>query len=258
MSYDKYRDRLDHILSVARSAGGAGIEPEVCMLGSRSRDPEALRDALDREGLKLGALCLSLGWRLGKETDEEHAEADRVINYLRQFPGTVLTLVQHAGPDRSGLAERQANALANFNAVGRRAFEQGIVCAVHPNSPAGSIFRTRDDYGVLLEGLDPRYCGYAPDTGHIAKGGMDAGEIIRAYRPLIRHVHYKDMDKDGSWTALGQGCIDHKAITRYLRDTDYDGWIMVEEESAAAEADPDRVTAANGEYVTRALKPIIA
>jgi inosose dehydratase len=257
MSYNKYRDRLDHILDVVCSAGGTGVEPEVCMLGRYNRDPGALQEALDSRGLKLGALCLALEWRNAEETEEERVEADRIIRYLQRFPGTVLTLVQLPGQDRRELEKRQANALASINAVARRAFEQGIVCAFHPNSPTGSIFRIEDDYRVLFEGLDARYCGYAPDTGHIAKGGMNVEAIFRMYRPFIRHVHFKDMDANKTWTALGQGSIDHEAVTRYLRQTGYNGWIMVEEESAAAEADPDRVTVSNGAYIRDVLKPIV-
>lgn len=257
MSYDKYRNRLDHILDVVRKAGGAGIEPEVCMLGPYTREPVALLEALDVRGLRLGALCLALDWRHAGETEEERTEADRVIRFLKHFPGTVLTLVQLPGKDRSDLANRQVSALTNINAVARRAFEQGIACAYHPNSPSGSIFRVEDDYHVLLEGLDPRYCGYAPDTGHIARGGMDVEAIFRTYRSLIKHVHFKDMNTaSGAWSALGQGSIDHQGIMRYLNETGYDGWIMVEEESREAESDPDRMTVQNGVYIRDVLAPI--
>ncbi|OMF26723.1 hypothetical protein BK133_19980 [Paenibacillus sp. FSL H8-0548] len=256
MSYEKYRDQLDHILTTVTEAGGAGIEPEVCMLGRYTDTPLALLDELDRKGLRLSALCLALEWRHGEETEEERAEADRIIRYLKYFPGTILTLVQLPGKDRSDLVNRQSNALSNINAVAQRAFDQGIPCAYHPNSPSGSIFRVEEDYSVLLNGLDGRYCGYAPDTGHIAKGGMDVEAIIKTYRSMIKHVHFKDMNADGSWTALGQGIIDHKGIVRFLNGTGYDGWIMVEEESKGAESDPDQVTLQNGIYIREALAPL--
>lgn len=258
MSYEAYRDRLDHILDVVARSGGAGVEPEVCMLGRYTDDPAALQEALNHRNLKLGALCLALPWRHAAETEEERAEADRVIRYMQTFPDAVLSLVQLPGRDRRDLAERQRNALANVNAVARRASEAGVVCAYHPNSPAGSVFRTEEDYRVLLEGLDPRYCGYAPDTGHIAGGGMDPERIFRQYRPLIRHVHFKDRDAaSGKWSAMGEGSIDHVRLANYLHETGYRGWIMVEEESEAAESDPDRVTVQNGDYVRHTLQPVV-
>lgn len=180
-------------------------------------------------------------------------EADKAFAYLRHFPGTLLALGQMAGADRTDLRRRQANAISCFNAVGRRAVDRGIVCAFHPNSPAGSVFRTREDYAILLDGLDSDAVGLAPDAGHIAKGGMEAVEMFRSFAPLVRHVHFKDTAADGGWTEMGCGTIDFPAIVAVLREADYDGWIMIEDESPRAEADPDAVTLANGRYVRQCL-----
>lgn len=254
MSYAKYRDALEHILAVIRASGGEAVEPEVCMLGKYTHDPAALQEAVERHGLQLGALCLALPWQGPEETPEERAEAERVIRFLGSFPGTVLTLAQLPGEDRRELQTRQRHALVNINAIAERAADAGIVCAFHPNSPAGSVFRIEEDYRILFEGLDARYCGYAPDTGHIANGAMEVLDIFRTYRSLIRHVHFKDRDAvTGAWSAMGQGRIDHEGIVRYLRETSYEGWIMVEEESVQAETDPDGVTRANGQYLQSQL-----
>jgi inosose dehydratase len=254
MSYDKYADKLPHILQVIQAAGGEGVEPEVCMMGQYHTNPELLHADLEKRQLQLGALCLALEWRHEQETAEEQTEADRVIAYLRHFPGTLLILAQLQGNDRSELAERQANALLNINAVAKRSYEQGIRCAFHPNSPAGSVFRTEEDYQVLIEGLDPAYCGYAADTGHIANGGMDVMQIFRKYRSFIEHVHFKDRISEGRWSAMGDGSIDHLEVVLFLHETNYNGWIMVEEESVAAVASPDQATLANGKYMQVILK----
>jgi inosose dehydratase len=154
------------------------------------------------------------------------------------------------------LRQRQVNALACINAVAARAAARGVACSYHPNSPPGSLFRTRDDYQILLDGLDARHIGFAPDTGHIAKGGMDVLEVLETYRPLIRHVHFKDITAAGEWTAMGAGVIDFPRIVRRLKDTGYRGWIMIEEESAEAEVDPDGATLQNGVYLRQTLLPL--
>jgi inosose dehydratase len=153
------------------------------------------------------------------------------------------------GADRRNLAERQKNALACVNAVGARANAAGVVSAFHPNSPDGSIFRTADDYAVMLDGLASQNVGFAPDAGHIAKGGMDPVKVFRETLGLVRHVHFKDMDADGQWKEMGRGCIDFLGIVELLSQADYQGWIMIEDESAFAENDPDAATLANGKYV---------
>ena len=49
---------------------------------------------------------------------------------------------------------------------------------------------------------------------------MDAADVIRKYRPLIRHVHFKDMDAGSiAWSAMGEGDIDHPGILKELRET---------------------------------------
>ena len=257
MSGDKYVGKFPHIFSVARSAGFDGVEPEVCMMGDYYDDPAALRAELEKHGLRFGAISLACDWRAPAETEEEREQADRLFDYLEHFPGTHLALGQMPGQDRSHLRQRQENTLACINALAARAADRGIDCSFHPNSPAGSVFRTDEDYRILMDGLDANVLGYAPDAGHVVKGGMDVIEIFKRYRRLIRHVHFKDITGDGRWAAMGAGVIDFPALVAFLHETDFHGWIMVEEESAQAESDPDGVTIANGRYVRDSLLPIL-
>jgi len=258
MSGQKYVGKLPHITGVVREAGFTGIELETCMMGEYYDDAALLRDLLAERGLALGALCLVCDWRGPRETDEEQAAAERLFRYLEGFPGTHLCLCQYPGADRLDLAGRQKNAIACANAVAARAADRGLACSFHPNSPPGSVFRTEEDYRILLDGLDARVVGFCPDSGHMARGGMDVLGMIREFRPLVRHVHFKDYGADGEWKAMGRGGIDFPGIVSFLRETGYDGWIMVEEESVAAEHDPDGATLGNGRYLRETLLPLAA
>jgi len=257
MSGGKYVGKLPHILKVVNAAGFAGIEPETCMLGPYYDDPHALKDDLLQHGLKLGAIALVLDWAEAGETENEWQEAERLFKYLELFPSTHLVLCQIPGKDRTDLRQRQANAIACVNAVAARAIDRGITCSFHPNSPPGSVFRNQNDYRVLLDGLDSRVVGFAPDSGHIAKGCLDVIEVFQNYNSLIKHVHFKDITASGQWTAMGAGVIDFPHIVAILRDTGYDGWIMIEEESLEAETNPDAATNKNGKYLHRVLLPIV-
>jgi inosose dehydratase len=250
MSYEKYASCLDHIIEVVVRAGFAGLEPEVCMLGKYNSNPAKLSILLEQKNLKLGALCLVCDWLSPEETPEEKAEADRIIKMLSSyFPETVLALCQMPQTDRSNLAERQTNCLSCCNSIGKRAGSAGIKTVFHPNSPPGSVFRTAEDYTMLLDGLNTDVVKFAPDAGHIAKGGMDPVTIIKKYASVIGHVHFKDMDNNGVWTEMGKGSIDFSGIVKVLEEAGYNGWIMVEDESPQAELEPDAVTLANGEYL---------
>ena len=257
MSWEKYRGEMGHILDVVSRAGFEGLEPEVGMLGSYDRDPGRLAEELENYHIDLAGLCLVLDWLNPRETEDEIVQAEQVMDYLKPFPYTMLVLCQMPGRDRSNLRQRQKNAVACVNDVARRAMDRGIVSAFHPNSPPGSVFRTEEDYEILLDGLDAEAVGFAPDVGHIVNGGMDAVKVIKSYRPLIKHIHFKDISPAGEWTAMGAGVIDFPGLVSILCQTGFNGWIVVEEESVEAELDPDAVTLANGEYVRKKLLPLI-
>ena len=257
MSGQRYIGKLPHILSVVDKSSFTGIEPETLMLGAFYKDPYALKDVLQEYGLELGAITLVLDWAGAAETAEERREADYLFDYMKPFPNTHLVLCQMPGEDRSDLRARQENAMACVNAVAARAVQRGIVSSFHPNSPPGSVFRVDEDYRLLLDGLDHEVVGFAPDTGHIAAGGIDVIQMFKTYRSVIRHVHFKDIAASGEWVAMGNGTIDFPRIVTSLKDTGYGGWIMIEEESKAAESDPDAATTQNGQYLRESLLPLV-
>ncbi len=256
MPGEQYKGKLEHIMRICREAGFAGIEPESSFLQHLS-DPVLMQEQLDKYDLEFAVHCVVEDWLHSKETVEERSRADAWIEYLGHFPDTLLLLVQMPQSDRSQLRERQKHCIACVNDFARRAADRGIVCSKHPNSPPGSVFRTADDYEVMMNGLDLEAIGYCPDVGHIAKGEMDPLQMMRQYRNETNLVHYKDMHSDGRWAATGDGNIDFIEITQYLLDTKYDGWFIMEDECDDAITDPDGVTRKDGLWIDRVLRPML-
>jgi inosose dehydratase len=256
MPGESYKGKLDHIMGIASKAGFAGIEPETSFFGDLS-DPIKMKETLAKHNLEFAVLVHVEDWRNPKETDGERNRAQQWIDYLAHFPDTIYLPVQMPGKDREHLQERQTNLLSCVNALAERASAKGIACSYHPNSPMGSVFRTEEDYEILLNGLNSKYIGYTPDVGHIAKAGMDPLAIIKRYRELVNLVHYKDMYADGRWAQTGEGVIQFKEITSYLVDTNYEGWIVMEDEADQAITDPDGVTKKDGVYVNSTIKPLL-
>jgi len=256
MSFEKYADKIEHIVDITKQGGMHGIEPDTSLLKWYFDDPEAFKAMIESKNVELAALCVVCDWLNGNETPEETVLANKAIDFVSKFPNPMLLLVQMPQNDRENLAERQKNALANINTVAKRAADSGIKSVFHPNSPPGSIFRTFDDYKLMLDGLDAKYVGYAPDSGHIINGGMDVYDIFRDYMPLIKHVHFKDVGTDGGWLVMGEGITDFVRIVEMLHTSGFNGYILVEDESPVAEDDPDAVSLKNAEYIRNKLFPI--
>ena len=203
MSGNRYAGKLPDILNIVKPAGFAGIESEPWMLGSYYDDPSTLKDLLAQFNLQLGAIAFVCNWANPDETEQERSEAERVFSYAKSFPGAHLVLVQAPGKDRSNLRQRQQNLISCVNAVAARAVDQGLSCSYHPNSPDGSVIRIEDDYKILLDELDSSVVGFAPDTGHIARGRHGCRQDtqnVQAFdqaRSLQRHNHVGRLDSDG-------------------------------------------------------------
>ncbi len=254
MNEKRFAGDLPHIARVTAEAGFEGLEAEIVMLGGFFDSPARTKEILDENGLALAALVLHQDWAHPQETEEERALSDRAIAFLGCFPRAKLMVSHHALPgdraDDPGVLTIRRNYLMNCMAsVANRAAERGIVTAFHPNSSVNSLFRTRADYDVLFPMLERTAVGFIPDIGHIANGGMEPLEILKESRSLIRHVHFKDRLGPNTWAVMGEGTIDYPAIVRYLEETGYGGWIMVEDESPEAAADSDGVVLRDGAYM---------
>ncbi len=204
MSGERYVGKLPHILKVVEAAGFSGHR-------ARNLDAGGLLSRAGGVGRRPRAAWACSSARspssaigqVRSSSQAEREEAAYVIRYMQAFPAAHLVLCQMPGKDRSDLRQRQKNLISCVNSVARRATDQGIACSFHPNSPPGSIFRTSEDYRILLDGLDSRSVGFAPDTGHIVKGGIDVIALFTEYaladqtRPLQRYYRLGRMDRDG-------------------------------------------------------------
>jgi len=252
-----YENKLDHMIAVAAKAGFAGIEPIHFWMGDL-KDPTRLKDCLSEHKIDLAGIALVLDWNNPEETGDEKKQADEMIALLQQFPQAKLCTVQMP-TGRDDLEQRRLNLADCVNAVSRRAKDAGVSASFHPNSPPTSINRTAEDYGVILDRLDPEVTGWTPDVGHIVNGDMDVYETMEKWAHLIDHIHYKDWDGVGEepWALMGTGKLDFKKITQWLIDHDFDGWIVCEDECERAIGDPDGVTLQNGEWCKEHLFPMV-
>ncbi len=250
---ETHRGRLGHMIEVIAQAGFSGIQPIFTWMGELV-DPDRLEAKLKEQGIELAAVALALEWNGAEETHNERLIANNAISLLERFPGAVLNTVQ-IPTGRHDLETRRRSLVNIVNTVSARAKDKGVPCSFHPNSPHTSIIRTEEDYKVVLESLDTTATGWTPDVGHIINGGMDPLEKMKEYASLINHVHYKDWDGNPEFALMGKGKVDLLSITQWLKDTNYGGWIICEDEGVEALEDPDFVTLHDGRWIMNELIP---
>lgn len=251
MNIKKFQGQVPHMVDILLQAGFSGMEAEICMLGDYYEDWGKLKELLDKKNVIFAALAFHEDWLLPQETEEERLRADKAIEFLSHFP-TAKLMLGHVAADpvrEHNLYEKQVNQLQCISAIAQRAAESGVVTVFHPNSGENSIFRYESDYHIMFDTLYSKGIGYAPDVGHMMNGGIDPIKIIKEHRAIVQHVHFKDMTAEHIWATMGQGIGNFKAIVDFLNETDYQGWIMTEDESPDAESDSDSVVLADGAYM---------
>lgn len=253
MNIKKFAGQVPHIVESLASSGFTGIEAEIVMLGDYYKDWKAFKEILDKHQITFAALAIHEDWIHYGETEEEKARMEESIEFVSHFPTAKLNLCHVAcDPVREhNLYEKQKNQLKCIADIAHRAAEHGITSCYHPNSGPNSIFRYENDYHIMFDTLYGHGIGYAPDLGHMANAGIDPLKVVKEHRDIVTHLHFKDMTADHQWATMGCGIIDFKSVVDFLKETDYRGWIMTEDESPDAVADSDGVVRADGVYMSQ-------
>lgn len=90
-----------------------------------------------------------------------------------------------------------------------------------------------------MDMTDPRYFDMLLDVGHMTRGGQNALEVATTCRSRIIGFHSKDFDPNlewernghsgkGSFVEFGLGIVDFMSPIAYLKETDFEGFVMGE------------------------------
>jgi inosose dehydratase len=250
----------ERVLDEVRAAGFAGTE-----LGDGfPRDPATLGAALRARGLELPSAWCGLDL-IGPETEEaDLRHVEELARLVSAVGGTRLNLAHAGTPERRAWAGRadqpgaprlsaeQWERLARrCEAAGRICRRHGLRAGFHPH--AGTFVETEAEVEELAARVDPDLVGWCFDVGHALYGGIDPVAFIRRHGARIVHVHLKDVDgavlarlraarrgwEDGLrsyvFTELGRGALDLPAVIAALRSVNYEGWLMVEQDTTRLE-----------------------
>jgi inosose dehydratase len=194
------------------------------------------------------------------------AEADlahtrEIAGLLGAVGATFINLADQSTPERMAVAGRAEAAdaprlsPAQWDDFAERvvqaagvAREAGLQPLFHAH--AGTWVETRAELEELLRRVPVTTLKLVWDVGHALYGGVDPIDVVRAHPERIAYIHLKDVDgsvletlrrerlgfSDGIrrrvFNELGRGLLDVPALLAALRDINYSGWLMVEQDSS--------------------------
>ena len=244
-------------------------------------DPAALRAEVKGRGLSLLGAFVPVQLTNAAAHDGGVESALRVARLMsaveRQSPFVVLSDDTARDPERTrhagrilpqhGLDHSRWTTLAEgANTIARRvADETGLRTVFHHH--CATFVETSAEIDELMRRTDPALVGLCLDTGHAAFGGGDPLAVATRWRARIWHVHLKDCDpairaqavaerwdyqqsvRAGVFCELGKGAVDFGSVLALLRDTGYDGWLVVEQDVLPSMGTPLESAARNRTYL---------
>ncbi|MFN2519435.1 MAG: TIM barrel protein [Candidatus Limnocylindria bacterium] len=274
----------DRVLDEMGELGYAGTE--LGPWGYLPTDPADLRRELEARRLELiGAFC-PLALHDAERGRVERAHGLRTAGLLRDLGASTLVLAAAGDAARERLAGRVPRdgsaglddaQWARFadaaNEIARAAADMGVATAFHPH--VATFVETPEEIDRLLALTDPHLVGLCLDTGHVTYGGGDAAAIARTHAARIRHVHAKDVRREvleraradesdlptavsgGIFPPVGSGVVDFAAVIGALRDTGYEGWLVVEQDVRLTNGALDRDPKSNARASLACLRAML-
>lgn len=150
-------------------------------------------------------------------------------------------------------AERFPVLIDNLHRAGEACLERGFDPVLHFH--AGSYIESASEIHEVFDALDTSLVGMCLDTGHALFGGADPMELLETYFGVVRHIHIKDCDlallrevcqsggglmeawDRGVFCQLGLGTAGLDEFLAVLRDRDWEGWLVVEQDRFLKPAD---------------------
>lgn len=246
-------------------------------------DPRQLRDQLESRDLRLVGSWVGVPYADRAAHAEGERRAVQTARLLAEVGGPQALIIlgedpqpgsarhQHAGRIRPehGLSGQDWQVfIEGVTRIAEAVREQtGLRSAFHPHT--GVWIETPEETRELLRRIDPSLVGLCLDTGHFRFGGGDPVAGLREHGDRVWHVHFKDHDpvvagrsraegwdydhsiEAGVFCELGQGEVDFPAALAVLREIEYQGWIVVEQDVLPGMGTPSESAKKSREYLRR-------
>jgi inosose dehydratase len=215
---------MDRAIAEIGALGYEGVEMFDGNVVDYADRPDELNGLLESAGVQLVGVYTGANFIYEEILPEELTRVTRAAEVAQQFGATSLVVgggARRASGTRDEDYERLAAALDTVTDI---AEAHGLEACYHPH--LSTIVESPAELDRLLPHTR---IGFCPDTAHLAAGGGDPAELIRRFPDRVRHVHLKDLQLEPfGFLPLGTGRVDFADVYAALRETGYDGWLVVE------------------------------
>jgi inosose dehydratase len=239
---------------VLREIAQAGYEGAPASAPSLD-DVDLVRQRFKDAGLSPAPGYLGAAFWDESQSGEILEKADRIASASSALGLTEVYVAANLTPERravaghvkpsDGLSREGWDVFARtLDRVGEATLAHGVRTSFHNH--VGSFIETRAEIDELFARVNPELVFHGPDIGHLAWAGDDVIAYVREYLPAITTMHVKDIDPavlaegleknwgysdfsdHGIFTELGQGMVDFPALLDVIRNSSFQGWIVVE------------------------------
>jgi inosose dehydratase len=120
-----------------------------------------------------------------------------------------------------------SNKIAALNRYGKQISSLGLKLAYHNRGP--EFQGPRPEIETLLAGTDPSLVAFLLDAGHAFDAGADVIGFVSRHYNRLTCLHLRDY-RNGQQVPLGQGDFPLAALANVLREKNWTGWALAEEE----------------------------
>jgi inosose dehydratase len=220
-NFDSFLAVLDQIKQV----GYAGFETGFFNLLPELDSPEAARRRIADTGLTFFGIHIAIPF----DKNDPATRLPPASLYEKVARGGLALGAQHlifSGAPAATPDELKAKIEA-LNAAGRFSTSLGLPFAYHNHwwefqSKVGEI-------EALYSQTDPALVSFLLDAGHAYRGGADVPAFLRAHSKRLVGLHLRDY-KEGKQVPLGQGTFPLAEVAATLKQLQWKGWVLNEEE----------------------------
>lgn len=178
-------------------------------------------------------------------------EFDRTLLKIAQLQGSVVAV--GAGRIFPESRDRDWNHFIQaIKQMAGMAAARGVQLAYHPHDH--TLVYEEQELARFLSDTKDSQVGITLDTAHFSKAHMDIYSQVKSLGSRLKHVHLKDLDRDGNFADLGKGMLDLRRFLQCLKDAGYAGWVTIEIDSTD---DPFESARANVSHLKLVLSRLV-